>query len=166
MAPKLQASRPIPASPGLHIAHLHHKTHNNVLSNMTLLRPVSRSILKTVRSQYLRTLSTTVEAPPQSNHQHHATNNYVKIVEVGPRDGLQNEKTIIPLTTKIELLEKLARTGLTDIEAGSFVAPKWVPQVCQSHVDISEYQLTNHRWQIQVRFLNTYSNTRPRPSSQ
>jgi hydroxymethylglutaryl-CoA lyase len=50
-------------------------------------------------------------------------------VEVGPRDGLQNEKKVIPLTTKIELIEKLAKTGLTDIEAGSFVAPKWVPQV-------------------------------------
>jgi hydroxymethylglutaryl-CoA lyase len=50
-------------------------------------------------------------------------------VEVGPRDGLQNEKTIIPLATKIELIERLAKTGLTDIEAASFVAPKWVPQV-------------------------------------
>lgn len=56
----------------------------------------------------------------------------MKIVEVGPRDGLQNEKATIPLTTKIELIEKLARTGLTDIEAGSFVAPKWVPQACLS----------------------------------
>jgi len=64
--------------------------------------------------------------------QHHATNrnNFVKVVEVGPRDGLQNEKKTIPLTTKIELIERLAKTGLTDIEAGSFVAPKWVPQVC------------------------------------
>lgn len=50
-------------------------------------------------------------------------------MEVGPRDGLQNEKRTIPLTTKIELISRLARTGLTDIEAGSFVAPKWVPQV-------------------------------------
>jgi hydroxymethylglutaryl-CoA lyase len=53
----------------------------------------------------------------------------VKIVEVGPRDGLQNEKTTIPLATKIELIERLAATGLTTIEAGSFVSPKWVPQV-------------------------------------
>lgn len=55
--------------------------------------------------------------------------NRVKLVEVGPRDGLQNEKKTIPLATKIELIERLAKTGLSTIEAGSFVAPKWVPQV-------------------------------------
>lgn len=54
----------------------------------------------------------------------------VKLVEVGPRDGLQNEKKAIPLATKIELIERLARTGLSTIEAGSFVSSKWVPQVC------------------------------------
>lgn len=58
-----------------------------------------------------------------------SSDNRVKIVEVGPRDGLQNEKKAIPLATKIELIERLAKTGLTTIEAGSFVAPKWVPQV-------------------------------------
>lgn len=58
-----------------------------------------------------------------------SSDNRVKIVEVGPRDGLQNEKKAISLATKIELIERLAKTGLTTIEAGSFVAPKWVPQV-------------------------------------
>lgn len=53
----------------------------------------------------------------------------VRIVEVGPRDGLQNEKTSIPVKTKIELVRRLAGTGLQTIEAGSFVSPKWVPQV-------------------------------------
>ena len=53
----------------------------------------------------------------------------VRIVEVGPRDGLQNEKISIPLNTKIELIQRLAQTGVRYIEAGSFVAPKWVPQV-------------------------------------
>jgi hydroxymethylglutaryl-CoA lyase len=53
----------------------------------------------------------------------------VRIVEVGPRDGLQNEKTSIPAETKIELVKRLAKTGLRVIEAGSFVHPKWVPQV-------------------------------------
>lgn len=53
----------------------------------------------------------------------------VRIVEVGPRDGLQNEKNTVPLKTKIELIQRLAKTGIRDIEAGSFVAPKWVPQV-------------------------------------
>jgi hydroxymethylglutaryl-CoA lyase len=58
-----------------------------------------------------------------------ASSDVVHIVEVGPRDGLQNEKTIIPLETKTELIERLAETGLRTIEAGSFVSPKWVPQV-------------------------------------
>ncbi len=53
----------------------------------------------------------------------------VHIVEVGPRDGLQNEKDTIPLDTKILLIERLATTGLKTIEAGSFVSPKWIPQV-------------------------------------
>lgn len=53
----------------------------------------------------------------------------VRIVEVGPRDGLQNEKNSIPLKTKIELIRRLAQTGVRSIEAGAFVAPKWVPQV-------------------------------------
>ena len=53
----------------------------------------------------------------------------VKIVEVGPRDGLQNEKQIVPTATKIELIERLADAGLRAIEATSFVSPKWVPQM-------------------------------------
>lgn len=53
----------------------------------------------------------------------------VRVVEVGPRDGLQNEKRSIDLDTKLELIRRLAQTGLRSIEAGSFVAPKWVPQV-------------------------------------
>lgn len=57
------------------------------------------------------------------------TSDHVRIVEVGARDGLQNEKKSIPLETKLELIERLAGTGLTTIEAGSFVPAKWVPQV-------------------------------------
>lgn len=53
----------------------------------------------------------------------------VRIVEVGPRDGLQNEKTAIPVATKLDLIRRLAKTGVKTIEAGSFVHPKWVPQV-------------------------------------
>ena len=55
--------------------------------------------------------------------------NKVKIVEVGPRDGLQNEKQLVPTATKIELIERLAEAGLSVIEATSFVSPKWVPQM-------------------------------------
>lgn len=56
----------------------------------------------------------------------------VKIVEVGPRDGLQNESVSLDIATKIELIERLASTGLKNIEAGSFVSPKWVPQMAGS----------------------------------
>ena len=57
--------------------------------------------------------------------------NLVNIVEVGPRDGLQNEKgSVIPVDVKVELINRLARAGVTNVEAGSFVSPKWVPQVC------------------------------------
>ena len=53
----------------------------------------------------------------------------IQIVEVGPRDGLQNEKICVNTETKIALIEKLADAGLTKIEAASFVSPKWVPQM-------------------------------------
>ena len=56
----------------------------------------------------------------------------VKIVEVGPRDGLQNEPESLPAALRIELIERLATAGLTVIEAGSFVSPKWVPQMADS----------------------------------
>jgi hydroxymethylglutaryl-CoA lyase len=53
----------------------------------------------------------------------------VKIVEVGPRDGLQNEKTFVPTGIKTELVNRLARAGLANVESTSFVSPKWVPQM-------------------------------------
>ncbi|KAL5994759.1 hypothetical protein ACLOJK_024813 [Asimina triloba] len=53
---------------------------------------------------------------------------FVKIVEVGPRDGLQNEKNIVPTAVKIELIQRLVSSGLPVVEATSFVSPKWVPQ--------------------------------------
>jgi len=56
----------------------------------------------------------------------------VKIVEVGPRDGLQNEKTMINASDKIALIEKLTDAGISYIESGSFVSPKWVPQMATS----------------------------------
>ncbi|KAM9018843.1 3-hydroxymethyl-3-methylglutaryl-CoA lyase, cytoplasmic isoform 4-T4 [Ara ararauna] len=54
---------------------------------------------------------------------------YVKIVEVGPRDGLQNEKVIVPTDIKIELINRLSKTGLPAIEVTSFVSSRWVPQM-------------------------------------
>lgn len=55
--------------------------------------------------------------------------NFVKMVEVGPRDGLQNEPQTVPVALRIQLIEGLADAGLKAIEAGSFVSPKWVPQM-------------------------------------
>ena len=59
-------------------------------------------------------------------------NEDVRIVEVGARDGLQNEKTIIPAAAKIELIDRMSNTGLRTIEATSFVSPKWVPQLADA----------------------------------
>ena len=68
--------------------------------------------------------------------------NKVKIVEVGPRDGLQNEKQLIDANDKIALINKLVDAGLTYVESGSFVSPKWVPQMATSS-EIFE-KLTKH----------------------
>ncbi|XP_071855038.1 hydroxymethylglutaryl-CoA lyase, mitochondrial-like [Apostichopus japonicus] len=59
----------------------------------------------------------------------------VKIVEVGPRDGLQNEKAVVPTAIKIDLINKLSQTGLQVVEATSFVSPKWVPQM-SDHTEV------------------------------
>jgi len=56
----------------------------------------------------------------------------VRIVEVGPRDGLQNEKAILPAAAKIELIARLSASGLACIEATSFVSPRWVPQLADA----------------------------------
>ena len=56
----------------------------------------------------------------------------VRIVEVGPRDGLQNESTFVSTADKIELIDRLSMTGLRTIEATSFVSPKWVPQLADA----------------------------------
>ena len=56
----------------------------------------------------------------------------VKIVEVGPRDGLQNEKEFVPIETKVELINQLSNAGFPNIEAASFVSPKWIPQMAGS----------------------------------
>ncbi len=65
----------------------------------------------------------------------------VKIVDVGPRDGLQNEKGEVPVAVKIELVHRLQDAGLLEIEATSFVSPKWVPQMA----DAAEVMAGIHR---------------------
>ncbi len=54
---------------------------------------------------------------------------YVKMVEVGPRDGLQNEAVSIPTMVKIELIERPVEAGLSAVEVTAFVSPKWIPQL-------------------------------------
>jgi hydroxymethylglutaryl-CoA lyase len=69
------------------------------------------------------------ESPAKSATQQ----NHVTIMEVGPRDGLQNEDPAISVQTKVELINRLALAGIKRIEAGSFVSPKRVPQVGDIH---------------------------------
>jgi len=68
-------------------------------------------------------------------------NDFVRIVEVGPRDGLQNEKQQVATADKITLIDRLSATGLRSIEATSFVSPKWVPQLA----DAAEVMAGIHR---------------------
>jgi hydroxymethylglutaryl-CoA lyase len=56
----------------------------------------------------------------------------VRIVEVGPRDGLQNEKGVVPTAAKIAFIDALSAAGHTDIEVSAFVSPKWVPQMADA----------------------------------
>ena len=69
---------------------------------------------------------------PPANAAPHGMPGRVRIVEVGPRDGLQNESTPVPAAAKIELIDRLSATGLLTIEATSFVSPRWVPQLADA----------------------------------
>src|SRR5690606_20353926 len=57
----------------------------------------------------------------------------VHLIDVGPRDGLQNEKTPVPAAVKVELVHRLQQAGLKEIEVTSYVSPKWVPQMADNH---------------------------------
>ncbi len=65
---------------------------------------------------------------------------FVQIVEVGPRDGLQNEAREVPTATKIALIQRLAECGHTVVEATSFVSPKWIPQLADANAVLSGMQ--------------------------
>uniref|UniRef100_A0A2K5LGU5 hydroxymethylglutaryl-CoA lyase n=1 Tax=Cercocebus atys TaxID=9531 RepID=A0A2K5LGU5_CERAT len=77
--------------------------------------------------------------PAQETSQLSGLPEFVKIVEVGPRDGLQNEKVIVPTDTKIEFINRLSQTGLSVIEVTSFVSSRWVPQVAAGATEISVF---------------------------
>ena len=61
-----------------------------------------------------------------------SSGDFVRLVDVGPRDGLQNEAARVPATVKIELIERLGAAGLQVIEATSFVSPRWVPNMADA----------------------------------
>jgi isopropylmalate/homocitrate/citramalate synthase len=69
---------------------------------------------------------------------------HVRVVEVGPRDGLQNEASTVPVSAKVALIDALTRAGLNTIEAGSFVSPKWVPQMADSASVLAGVDQNNH----------------------
>ena len=73
-----------------------------------------------------------MENPVMENPMNLKLPSTVKIVEVGPRDGLQNEATIIPVEVKIALIDRLSAAGFANIEVASFVSPRWVPQMASS----------------------------------
>ncbi|XP_055245799.1 3-hydroxymethyl-3-methylglutaryl-CoA lyase, cytoplasmic isoform X2 [Gorilla gorilla gorilla] len=77
--------------------------------------------------------------PAQETSQLSGLPDFVKIVEVGPRDGLQNEKVIVPTDIKIEFINRLSQTGLSVIEVTSFVSSRWVPQVAAGATEISVF---------------------------
>jgi len=81
----------------------------------------------------------------------------ITLVEVGPRDGLQNEKLKLETTIKIELIERLAHCGIPVIEAGSFVSPKWVPQMADTQAVMAGVtRLPGTRYPVLVPNLTGY----------
>lgn len=81
----------------------------------------------------------------------------VKLVEVGPRDGLQNEKQPVPAATKIELVHRLQEAGSKEIEVTSFVSPKWVPQMADNaEVMNGITRLPGVRYSVLVPNMNGY----------
>uniref|UniRef100_A0A3P9I2S1 hydroxymethylglutaryl-CoA lyase n=1 Tax=Oryzias latipes TaxID=8090 RepID=A0A3P9I2S1_ORYLA len=94
-----------------------------------VVRLLNRGILSSAMGQHYLALSTVAKVKATGLKAGHALPEKVKIVEVGPRDGLQNEKSIVPTEAKINLIDMLSESGLQVIEATSFVSPKWVPQM-------------------------------------
>ncbi|KAL6105778.1 hmgcl [Pungitius sinensis] len=94
-----------------------------------VVRLVNRSALGSAMGQRYVAFSSAAKVNSAGVRAGRALPEKVKIVEVGPRDGLQNEKTIVPTESKIHLIDMLSASGLSVIEATSFVSPKWVPQM-------------------------------------
>lgn len=69
----------------------------------------------------------------------------IRLVEVGPRDGLQNERSILSASLKIQLIQRLVQAGLRNVESGAFVSPRWVPQMATTPEVISSSLLRDLR---------------------
>ena len=76
----------------------------------------------------------------------------VEIIEVGPRDGLQNEKNILSTQLRVELIERLAKAGIQKIEAGSFVSPKWVPQMAGTDLVLDKLNASSVKQQSGAKY--------------
>ncbi|XP_068194306.1 hydroxymethylglutaryl-CoA lyase, mitochondrial [Antennarius striatus] len=94
-----------------------------------VMRIVNRSVFSSVMGRQCLSISSAARAEVTGARTGKALPERVKIVEVGPRDGLQNEKTVVPTEIKIHLIDLLSASGLPVIEATSFVSPRWVPQM-------------------------------------
>ncbi|XP_061598894.1 hydroxymethylglutaryl-CoA lyase, mitochondrial [Cololabis saira] len=102
-----------------------------------VMRFVNRSALSPAMGQQYLAFSSAVRGKTAGDGAAHVLPAKVKIVEVGPRDGLQNEKGVVPTEAKINLINMLSESGLPVIEATSFVSPKWVPQMADQ-VEVME----------------------------
>ncbi|KAJ7304348.1 hypothetical protein JRQ81_011898 [Phrynocephalus forsythii] len=110
--------------------HLIHSGHLNIRSNKKAVKMYS---LPTFLNKYIHILLFFLQLSSSAA----SFPKHVKIVEVGPRDGLQNEKNLVPTQVKIDLIDMLSETGLSVIEATSFVSPKWVPQM-SDHTEVMQ----------------------------
>ena len=86
-------------------------------------------------ARWVRTYSTKLEAAPERTTLYASMPDRVHIYELGPRDGLQNEPTIVDTATKIQFINMLSATGVSTVETTSFVHPKWVPQM-SDHAEV------------------------------
>ncbi|XP_068607703.1 hydroxymethylglutaryl-CoA lyase, mitochondrial [Brachionichthys hirsutus] len=94
-----------------------------------VMKIVNRSAFNSLMGRQCLAISSPARAEVAGARGERAFPGKVKIVEVGPRDGLQNEKTVVPTEIKIRLIDMLSASGLPVIEATSFVSPRWVPQM-------------------------------------
>ena len=108
-------------------------TRPEVLRMLRWLTSLLRQTNQMLSSNTLRTSARSVSRSSYAILRNYASqarpNNFINVVEVGPRDGLQNENKLVDVAVKVELIDRLGQAGLKTIEAGAFVSPKWVPQV-------------------------------------